>query len=200
MAFKSTELDAVNAILSNVGISPITSLDNPNPMVALARNILVEVSVNAQSDGWVFNTEFHYPLVRDTNDQILIPDNVLTYDIEGIKDELVVIRSGKLYDKYNHTFEFTRDLEATVVWYFEFTDLPEPFKRYITVRAANLFAGRAVGSQEAVKFSEKEELLARAALIEYECSQGNYNFFQDTATGRNLQSTYTPLDTIWRRW
>ena len=84
-----------------------------------------------------------------------------------------------------------------VVWYFEFEDIPEVFKQYITIRAANLFANRAVGYNEVVKYSEKEELAARAAVMEYETQQGDYNIFNDSAGGREFQ-TYLPYKAISR--
>ena len=40
--------------------------------------------------------------------------------------------------------------------------MPEAFREYATIRAANVFAGRSVGSQEAVAFGQREEVLARA--------------------------------------
>ena len=68
--------------------------------------------------------------------------------------------------------------------------MPEAFKNYVTMRAANLFAGRAVGSKEAVKFGEREEAQARAAMLEYETQQGDYNML-GTADNRNYR-TYRP--------
>ena len=68
--------------------------------------------------------------------------------------------------------------------------MPEAFKQYISMRAANLFAGRSVGSAEAVKFGEREEAQARAAAIQYDTSQGDYNML-GTADNRNYR-TYRP--------
>ena len=106
-----------------------------------------------------------------------------------------VIRNGKLYDKRHHTYEFTEKLYAKVVWYFDFEELPEVFKQYIVVRAANLFAGRAVGSLEVVKYSEREEARALAAVFEYETQQGDYNMLNDRAGGNELQS-YIPYNVM----
>ena len=47
----STELDAVNQILSSVGQAPVTTLDLQNPEVAIALNTLREVNKTVQSDG-----------------------------------------------------------------------------------------------------------------------------------------------------
>jgi hypothetical protein len=77
-----------------------------------------------------------------------------------------------------------------VIWLFPFDDLPSAFKQYITMRAANLFAGRSVGSAEAVKFGEREEAQARAAAMQYETTQGDYNML-GTIDNRNTV-TYRP--------
>lgn len=150
-------------------------------MVSTAEGILDEVCLQVQSEGWVFNTEQDYPFTPDNNGNISIPDNVLRLDQVPWANTNVINRGGKLYDKLAHTNVFNETLYLDVVWYFDFVDLPEAFKQYIAIRAANLFAGRAVGSQEAVKYSATEESNARAACIEYETQQGDYNIFNDNA-------------------
>ena len=70
-----------------------------------------------------------------------------------------------------------------MTWLFDFEELPEAFKNYITIRAANVFAGRSVGSQEAVTFGQREETVARATLLEYDTQQGNYTIFSDRNGG-----------------
>ena len=64
------------------------------------------------------------------------------------------------------------------------------------MRAANLFAGRSVGSAEAVRFGEREEAQARAAMMEYETSQGDYNMLGSN-TNQNYP-TYRPINALIR--
>ena len=89
-----------------------------------------------------------------------------------------MIRGGKLYDRVAHSYTFSGQQELDVTWLFDFEELPEAFKNYITIRAANVFAGRSVGSQEAVTFGQREETVARATLLEYDTQQGDYTIFQ----------------------
>lgn len=196
---KLTKLSAVNIILSNIGQSPITSLDSANPLAALAEQILDEVSHAFQSEGWTFNTEQDYPFTPDSNKNISIPSNILSLDMVETAPFETVIRNGKLYDKRKHTFEFEDTVYLKVVWYFDFVELPEVCKQYIAVRAANLFANRAVGSSEVVKYSEREEILARAAVMEYETQQGDYNIFNDRAGGKEFDS-YLPYNAVYRHF
>ena len=201
--YKLTKLAAVNIILSNIGQAPLTGLDTSNPLSSLAEGMINEVSHSLQSEGWVFNTEQDYPFTPDINKFIEIPSNVLSLDspewssIEPIIRKQAGTSNSKLYDKRDHTYEFDTIQYLKVIWYFDFEDLPEVFKQYITIRAANLFANRAVGSNEVVKYSEKEEEIARAAMLEYETQQGDYNIFNDSAGGREFQ-TYLPYNAIKR--
>ena len=196
MATKLTKLSAVNVILSNVGQAPVTTIDNDNPMVVMAANVLDEVTSSLQSEGWTFNTERDYPFTPDNSKKINIPSNILQLDTFPISKLDVVLREGKLYNKREHTYNFSEQVRADVIWLIEFDDMPEAFKQYAAMRAANLYAGRVVGSAEAVRFGEREEAQARAAMIEYETQQGDYNFL-GTEDNRNIY-TYRPFDAAYR--
>lgn len=196
MATKLTKLSAVNIVLSNVGQAPVTTVDNDNPMVVMAANVVDEVTNSVQSEGWTFNTEKSYPFTPDTSRKINIPNNILQIDTSYTSLLDVVLREGKLYNKRDHTYNFTEQVSADVIWLVEFDDMPEAFKQYVSMRAANLYAGRAVGSAEAVRFGEREEAQARAAMIEYETQQGDYNFL-GTADNRNIP-TYRPFNAVQR--
>ena len=84
MAFPTTnsaqELPAVNQILQSCGQAPVTTLDQTNPDVAIAYQTLLEVSREVQAEGWSFNKELNYEMVPDTNNEILIPNNMLQID------------------------------------------------------------------------------------------------------------------------
>ena len=147
----ATELPAVNQILASVGQAPVTTLDQTNPDVAIAYDTLLQVSREVQSEGWTFNQEFEYVITVDSNKEYLIPNNVLQIDFSpsyvGNKD--VVRRSGKLYDRYNHTFEIGDSVGDTfktdVLWFFDWVDLPRPVQDYITCKSATIVAQRIVG-------------------------------------------------------
>ena len=180
MATKQTKLDAVNIILSNISQAPVVNLESGNPMVETAELVLDEVSRTVQAEGWVFNVEYGYPFARDTNGEIAIPENVTSLDLPAGSKYSTQIRGGRLYNRTDHTFVWAADLELDVVWLFDYEDLPEAFKNYITIRAANVFAGRSVGSSEAVRFGQQEEMLARASALEYDTQQGDYSVFGDS--------------------
>jgi len=194
---KLTKLAAINIVLSNVGQSPVTNIDASNPAIKLAESILDEVTNALQTEQWHFNTEQDYPFVPDVTGQIVVPSNLLALDLVPWDERDIVIRGGKLYDKKNHTYTFSDTLYLDVVWSFDYMDLPEVFKQYVAIRAANLFAGRAVGSTEVVKYSEREESIARAACLEYETRQADYNIFSDVA-GDTSVIHFRPYDAVTR--
>ena len=193
MASKTSTLAAVNRILSNIGQAPTTGLSAGNPLVEMAEVVLSEVNIAVQSEGWVFNTEYAYPFTPDPSNNIVIPDNVLALDSNGRTNSYLVIRSGKLYDKASHSYTFEGVQKLDVTWLFEFDELPEAAKEYITIRAGNVFAGRSVGSSEAVAFGQREEVMSRATLMEYDTQQGDYSIF-NTNDGFTRYNSYNPIN------
>jgi hypothetical protein len=175
-----TELSSVNSILGIIGQAPITSLEFTNPEVAFIYQLLGEASKDIQNEGWTFNTELHYPLERDTDNKISISNNMLRVDISDgqiAKFHDPIKRQGFLYDKINHTYIWDQDIAADIVWWFTYEDLPSVFKRYATYKAGTRAATQMVGNPQLVQLLAAQEVQARAACMEYECNQGDYNMF-----------------------
>ena len=144
---RQAELPAVNEILASVGQAPVTTLDQTNPDVAIAYDTLLQVSREVQSEGWTFNKEYNYPFKPDSNKHIRIPNNVLGLDLtDDYRHYDAIRRDNRLYDKTNHTYEWTDEvLYCDVLWYFDWVDLPIPIKDYIVARAATIVSSRIVG-------------------------------------------------------
>ena len=194
-----TELQAVNEILASVGQAPVTTLDQTNPDVAIAYDTLIQVSREVQAEGWTFNKEFEYPFVPDTNNEILIPNNVLELDLTpDYRDRDSVRRNGKLYDRTNHTFEWEDDeVLCDVVWYFDWVDLPVPIQDYIVARAATITSSRIIGDSGQYQMLQQREAYCRAMALEYECNQGEYTFFGHPR-GANYYNSYEPYKALYR--
>ena len=196
----STELDAVNQILSSVGQAPVTTLDLQNPEVAIVVNTLREVNKQVQSEGWIFNTERSYELTPDsTTNEIAYPANALQIDCnESHKGKYdVVRRSSKLYDRLNHKYTFTENIKADIIWYFDFTDVPAPIQAYITARAARMCTVKMVGDAQLNQLLQEQEIQTRAAALEYECNQGDYSMF-GFRDGENHYNSYQPFQALKR--
>ena len=181
-----TELSAVNNILGAIGQAPITTLGQvspgvqakDNPEVAFVFNLLRDANVDTQSEGWHFNTETHVEFAIDSNGKIAIPNNVLSLDLHDNRFNRtmdLVRRDGFLYDKIKHTDVFTSALDLDVIYLVPFENLPTVFTRYITYRASRVAATQLVANPSLVKMLGTQEQFARAALMEYECNQGDHN-------------------------
>ena len=198
----TTQLQAINQMLSGIGQAPVVSLDVANPEISIALDILEQVDREVQGEGWHFNTEVAYPFIADTSGNISVASNVLQISDNKFANNQkyqTVLRDGKLYDKINHTYTFTAGstVKCDVVWKFDFVDLPQVFKDYITQRATRVFAGRVFGSQEMVTFNAQDEALLRANCLAYDTSSSDVNIFGQE-TGQNLYISYTPFRAIAR--
>ena len=97
----AAELPAVNEILASVGQAPVTTLDQTNPDVAIAYDTLLQVSREVQSEGWSFNKEYHVEFTPDTDDYIVIPNNIIQIKLTENSNNMeydAIRRNGKLYD------------------------------------------------------------------------------------------------------
>ena len=197
----STELDAVNQILSSVGQAPVTTLDLQNPEVAIVLTTLREVNRQVQAEGWHFNYEQNYTFTPDSNTkEIAFPTNVLRLDTNKEKHQdkyNPVRRDGKFYDKRNHTYEWEDAIKADVTWLFEFDDVPPAIQLYIIARAARLAANKMVGDANLSQLLQEQELQTRAAAIEYECNQADYSIF-GWRDGENYYNNYQPYHALIR--
>ena len=176
----ATELSAVNSILGAIGQAPLTTLNFDNPEVAMIYNLLRDANVDTQAEGWHFNTEYHEPFQINSDGKIPIGNDILSMDLHDnytkrTKD--LVRRNGFIYDKMEHTSVFDGDLDLDVVRLYAFEDLPVIFRRYITYRASRVAATKLVANPNLVKLLAQQEALARAALMEYECNQGDHSMF-----------------------
>ena len=198
----TTQLQAINQMLTGIGQAPVVSLDIANPEIATALSILENVNREVQGEGWNFNTEVNYPFVPNNDGEIVVPDNVLQLSdnkTSNSQQYQTVLRNGKLYDKVYHTYTFlgTDPVLCDVVWLFNFEDLPQVFQDYITQRATRVFAGSVVGSKEMFQFNQQDEGILRANCLSYDTGTSEVNIF-GVETGQNFYISYTPFRTIAR--
>ena len=208
MAFPTTnaaqELPAVNEILASVGQAPVTTLDQTNPDVAIAYDTLINTSREVQSEGWLFNTEEYYPMTPDANGEIVIANNILQIDLHDEKDSQYesIRRNGKLYEKINHTYDWTTltgwdTVRCDIVWLFDWVDLPRPIQDYIVAKAATIVSTRIVGDPQIFRILQAKEIDNRAKALEYECNQGDYTFFGHKR-GEKVYDSYKPYQALYR--
>mgnify|MGYP003956080443 FL=1 len=203
----STEQDAVNAILMSVGESPVNTLDTQSPEVAIAQATLRQVVREVQAEGWSFNSQYEVEYSPNTDDEILLNENVIQIDLSRYKhnDNYDVIRrrtdSGeiKLYDRYTNSYKFTDNdvyyCDVITMWAFE--DLPQPFKDYCTTKATRIAVQRMIGEPSLAQSLQQDEVISRSAVIEYDTRQSDYNVFNNTRN-RIPYNPYKPYQVLAR--
>lgn len=183
-----TKLEAINSMLASIGEAPINKLDQATVDSSIAKSTLDEVIRSVQAHGWHFNTDKNFPLARATDNSIPLSSDILRVDVDQwtYPDVDVVQRSGKLYDRKNHTYTFSQDLKAEVVRLLDWDDMPQPLRTYCTAKAARMFQQRMVGSNELSAQLQQDELTALVNLKEFEMDTADYNIFDAYEVARVL--------------
>lgn len=163
----TSELEAVNAMLSAVGETRVNTITGDLPAgLQAAVDLLRETSRQVQLYGWHFNSEEDYTLSRDADGYIQLTGSILDIDLhveDGTYD--IVHRGNKLYDKKNHTYVFTENLECDIIWFLPWTRLPEAARNYIKVRAARIYQDQNAGSESHHRYTATDEAQAYAVLL-----------------------------------
>ena len=179
----TTKLEAVNTMIGVVGESPVNTISGSSVPVSVvtALNVLDEVNREVQSEGWHYNTEYEYPLVRNASNKFTLPNNVLKIDtpVDKYTDIDIVQRGSTLYDRKNHTDVFNADLDVTITFELTFEELPQQFRSYITIRAARKFANRFLGSQEIESFTLRDEINAKATAVDSDSENADRTIFDN---------------------
>ena len=195
----TTELEAVNTMLTSIGEQPIQNLNDLAGLsdASIAKQILDNVSRAIQSRGWIFNTDLDVNMSVDQYGEIKLSPDILRVDTTSrvrSGDSDIVERGRKLYDRQKKTFTFTEKVKVNQIKLLIFEDLPEPARRYISIRASRIFHDRVVGSGELHRFYQEDEMNAWQALLEYEGDVADYNIFDNydvfRVVDRDVNSTY----------
>ena len=197
----TTELESINIMLAAIGEAPVNSLTGTVPVdVRLAQSTLTEVNKEIQSEGWSFNTEIDVTLVRDGSNQISLSTDILRIDPNIHQHPTIdaIQRGLKLYDRLNNKYEFTEDLICTVVYFRPFTEIPEPARRYMTIKAARIFVDRLVSDDGLRTYTQEDEIRARAILMETDLANGDHNLLRGDPSLSSVFDTYNPANALIR--
>jgi len=185
----TTELEAINVCLTNIGESPVSTIVGDISVdAAMARDLVRQVTREIQAMGFYWNTEVDYRLVPNTEGNLVLPANVLNVDTVGVDaDKDLVARGRRMYDRRNHSYLFDKAVTVELVVALAFEELPESARRYISVKAARIFQERVMGSGSISNFNREDENEARAILIAENLAVEDNNMLTDSfTTGRIL--------------
>lgn len=198
----STQLSAVNIILSTIGESPVNTLIGNLPLSASVALAALNEQVNAiQLDGYWYNSDTQVTLPADSNGNVLLGVNVAKIEISRKRyagKEIVnrpQFNSGgvgqpQLYDRRHQTYNLSSIpggvIADRIVYVLDWSQLPESAKRYMTIRAARVFADRWVGAETVHQFTAADELNAKRAMEAHKADEDELNILQSPSTQEAL--------------
>jgi len=189
----TSELEAVNVMLSAIGESPLNSLETlGNLYAAQARDTLHAISREVQSAGFWFNEQEQFTFTLNAQKQVNAPSAILKlFPARG--GVPLVLRGNRVINPT--TGENTFDEPPTadyIVWFLPFEELPESARRYIAVRAARIFQTSVLGSDALFMFTERHE---EEAYQIFAMEQSDFTY----ARGHNYLTDSPDVTTIWSR-
>jgi hypothetical protein len=211
----TTETEALNAMLSAIGLAPVASIDTAVSGDAVtAKNILKKTAREVLSEGWRFNTEFGYELPPTTTQAWIgsdastatlnvfeVPTNLIRFDVTQSSAQIgldLVARQGRKYDPTKTIFydrAKNRDgldsskyasLYLDPIWFMDWDKMPETIRQFIAVMAARRFAQEALGSETLVGFTQKDEFIAGRLAKRDQGQEDDYNMLYEWSTRSGL--------------
>ena len=205
----TSKLTAVNILLAIIGEAPVNSLNAPlTGDASLAERTLDEASREVQGAGWSWNTMLYDSIPLDASTgQSQLPSNTLAVRFNPLTypSQRFVLRGLRLFDRIRNSYDLrgsfgvavignTSDLVAEIVEELDWDSIPETGRRYITIRAARMFANRAVTSSSLEAYTGEDEENALRTLKRTEDMAQNYNFISgpDDMYGGRVVTNFGP--------
>lgn len=190
--YVNTRLDAINYVLSCIGLAPVDSEDDYNLDVAQAGGMVDKVSRTVQNNkgrGYWFNREANHKLSPDpVTGNVLIPNNTLAvYRFDNLNRPAKIATRGRaLYDTATHGFDMRGLVNSDgfvhlmLVTQLEYGDLPQTAKDAIAAQAGMMFARSNEMDINRIKVLAGEAEEAMWGLECEETTQSQANAFKDS--------------------
>lgn len=190
--YVNTRLDAINYVLSCIGLAPVDSEDDYNLDVAQAGGMVDKVSRTIQNNkgrGYWFNREANHKLAPDpVTGNVLIPNNTLAvYRFDNFNRPAKIATRGRaLYDTATHGFDMrglvNNDgfMHLMLVTQIDYGDLPQTAKDAIASQAGMMFARSNEMDINRIKVLAGEADEAMWGLECEETTQSQANAFKDS--------------------
>ena len=157
---RTTQLDAINEVLSLVGMSTVVSLDDPTRQDTIAaEQTLQEVLKHIGTQNSYYNTVVDVEFFTDSEGFIYVTDDV--YDVEYLNStQQVVLKGDRIYNLTKKTFVWdAASVDFQVTYFLTFTDLPEVVKRYVISATASRLYLKLFGASTQLNYLIGEEKL-----------------------------------------
>ena len=184
----STELEAVNVILNNIGETSVASLEDETLIDAqMARSLLTNVSREVQTKSWHWNTDIERKMLRNNKGEIILPTNTMMVSPAGIDRDLALVQRGRfLYDRTKHTYNFEKDITVDLTIALPFDEMPESARRFVTLRAARMFQEQTISSESLAQGDRIDEAIAYSTMMNEHLRVGNFSMLNDSITTRSV--------------
>lgn len=180
-----TKLEAVNAMLFDVGDRPVNTLSGTTRLdVERAESTLDQVSRSVQQKGWFFNTT-RVELALDGSNQYPIPTNYVHVEVESGgptsgqygETPYLVVRNQVLFDVANNTNVFASGSTITAIVHvlLDYEELPNSAREYIYATASVRNQSRALGSRNVDQELREVGRVALAAMLEEEVDSTDFD-------------------------
>lgn len=188
----TTELEAVNEMLEGIGEVPLNTLVITGLSdAAIAVSTLRVITREVLGRGWYFNKDEEVSMTPAVDGLVAVAANVLKIKPNASESRRLVQRESKIYDRDEKSFVFTVAAPPImdIIWFQTFEQLPETFRRYITIRAARAFQVKVTGSEALDAFTERDELAARYAALEEQDEMEPANYCTDSSSVAGIWNT-----------
>lgn len=176
----TTQLEAVNTMLSLIGEAPVNSLTtNVVPDVALAIRTLEESNRHLQMQGWHWNRDQKVTITPDSEGRFAWQTDWIRFNPERRYTSVDIVKRGDyLWDAKNSTDKpAVSSLEGEVIRFLGWDDLPESARAYIMIRAGRIFISKTQGGSPPAGYERDDENRALAVVEEEEADQSEANYF-----------------------
>lgn len=184
----STELEAVNAILNNIGETSVASLEDETLVDAqIARSMLTNVAREVQTKSWHWNTDLERKMLRNNKGEIVLPTNTMMVEPAGQDKGMALVQRGRrLYDRKKHTYNFDKDITVNLTVSLPFDEMPEAARRFVTLRAARMFQEQTISSESLAQGDRIDEAIAYSTLMTEHLRVSGYSMLTGSTTTRSV--------------
>lgn len=174
--------DGVNKCLRAIGEIKLpdgTDLDSLDPLheAVQIRDIINDISKEAQTDGWWFNKENWEFIPDPTTKKISIPVNVLS--VRGVSTN-VILQGNNLYDLDRQSLIFDDPVDCVTVFNKAFEETPESFAVWVINQSAREAQALFKGDSFVDKKLERDIQRSLITLEREQMRNKNYNLIQGT--------------------
>lgn len=172
-------LTAVNEILPKLGERPVTSVDSKSPTLAV---ILPQIEAETNlvlSTGWWFNKFTGVELYPDSEGNLMVPEDTISFVPNRSFDGLVQ-RGERFFNGKTRSYHFTEKVTGTLIQYVPFDDLPPNAQRFVLYSALVTIYATDIGLEQVVSLWRQYAQLALAQMEQEHLRHRHYNVKQNS--------------------